>query len=318
MTIPHFTKSWLFFPTFAFCLVVGPVAEAITFREDFNSQFVAGSGGIVTRPYGKWKKTFQENNQSWQQTVPGNGFAYVKVNGASSNNDNKFQMIEFRGTTGSSNGYIGAGHTITARLKGGYEPGYTGFMFTYTEVDEDEIDIEMVFDDQAVAGSSPTVRLNTFNNYPAGPEYSNYQPVYNKHNVSPGHPLYEGTPVPINPNDGQFHTYVIDWWLDGDGGDFIDFYVDGKFQREIWNPAGAGATLSPQSLFFGFRDVTWALGPAWTGVRSMVIDYVDVRPNGAAATLAVPEPTSICLVGALLLAAVGTLRTRHGRVPKQA
>ncbi|MCK4409806.1 MAG: cadherin-like domain-containing protein, partial [Candidatus Eisenbacteria sp.] len=213
---------------------------------DFDSAGNPGGPG-----YWYSMNTVYPTQSSWNDFVPGDGYAYITVDHTSNNGD--FQGMGF--------GVVPQGHRLEVRMKGALVTGFTGFIFTYMYPGDHEIDIELVPDDKAVAPDHDPhewsdARFNTC----LGPDWdSNFQPIVDAGGTWVSH--YE---------DDTFHTYTIDWFFDR-----VVFYIDGVYQHTI------DSWIMPyfdSEVIIGFRDLSWAGSPDWTGTRTMTVDWLNVQP----------------------------------------
>jgi hypothetical protein len=248
---------------------------------DFDSAGNPGGPG-----YWYFMNTVYPAQSSWNDFVPGDGYAYITVDHTSSNGD--FQGMGF--------GVVPQGHRLEVRMKGALVTGFTGFIFTYMYPGDHEIDIELVPDDKAVAPNHDPyewsdARFNTC----IGTDWdSNFQPIVDA----------DGTPV-SHYEDDTFHTYTIDWFSDR-----VVFYIDGVYQHTI------DSWIIPyfdSEVIIGFRDLSWAGTPDWTGTRTMTVDWLNVQPIDDNTPVAAHDQYSV-FVGATLdvAAAQGVLANDTG------
>jgi hypothetical protein len=205
---------------------------------------------------------------NWEEIVPGDGFAYLKIDADRSNDRDQdkekwpFQMIALA--------HIGPGHRMEMRAKNTVIPGVGSFIFTYQEADGifDEIDIEIVGDDAGTLPENhPTdetgwtdARFNT---------WANSDVETSKPHVTHKKPIVDSSGGRISHQDGRFHIYTIDWREDR-----VDFYIDGVHQQTI-----AGLVPdSPSTLYVGMRHMSWTGSLDWTGTRTMIVDWIRVAP----------------------------------------
>lgn len=79
---------------------------------------------------------------------------------------------------------------------------------------------------------------------------------------------------PINPFDGQFHTYRWDWRDGGNGARRIDWYVDGVWQSSTMQHVGT----VPAQLWVGTWPAPWPGMNYNFSVKHAYIDWVRISP----------------------------------------
>jgi hypothetical protein len=242
-------------------------AHAMELFEDFKT-----SGKPSTSNKVKWSYVDQLRPvKDWNEIIPGDGFVHLKID-ADRGNDKKskdgkqikwpFQMIKFSS--------IGPGHRIEMRAKNTVIQGVASFLFTYNETNGvfDEIDIEIVGDDGATKPNPhPTgetgwtdVRFNAWANASTKtckPEISHKKPILDKSDKKVSH------------QDDRFHVYTIDWHKDR-----IDFLIDSVHQQTITKLVPNKTT----TILIGMRHMSWTGKLDWKGTRTMIVDWVRVKP----------------------------------------
>ena len=245
----------------ASCLVATASSSlALNLFEDFAKPGQPAENGV------KWKyRTELRPVSSWEEIIPGDGFAHLTVDSDKSNDTGKkwpFQSLSLS--------EIGPGHRITMRAKNTAIPGVATFVFTYSEADDkvDEIDIEIVADDaETLPENHPTdakdgwtdVRLNTWVN--ANPK--TLEPF-----VTQMQPIRDANDKKVSHQDGEFHTYTIEWRKSS-----IRFYIDDVFQQEI-------TSMVPDSIsdvIIGMRQMKWTGKLDWPGTQTMLIDWLRIE-----------------------------------------
>ena len=275
-----------FFSVCRMCVVVlaagcaeVPSRQPLAMREDFGARGrPPAQSGIF------WQRKAQMSRAgAWGEIVPGDGFAHFTVERARLRKDPlkpnfwpfkklwfkpewpfvsvhpylPFQTISF--------GPVGPGHIIGMRAKNSAIAGVACFLFTYREKRTfDEIDIEVVPVDTGREargdGGWTDVRLNTW-------------AEANKRTLLPmrGHPtpVRDAAGARVSHADGRFHVYAIDWRRDA-----VRFYVDGVLQHVVTDQV----PQRPARVIVGMRQSPWSGGPPWQGARTMLVDWVTVKP----------------------------------------
>lgn len=269
------------FKTFGllFYLAISSPAFALEFFEDFN-----GAGVPPVHAGGYWYKMNEiyPSQSSWNDYMPGDGHVYITVDNSSSWGD--YQGVGV--------GWIPlSGQRMEVRMKGAIQPGYVGFIFTYAS-SADEIDIELLADDTQGEGGvhdpyawsdarfNSTINGNNWN--------SNFQGIVDETGSKVSH--YE---------DDTYHTYTIDHF-----GDKIVFYIDGVYQETTtWSiPA------DQSEIILGFRGLDFAGSTNWSGLRTLTIDWLNVKeidsssPVAAADRYTTDQNTLINISGSGILA----------------
>ncbi len=247
----------------AMCFFSFPI-HATELFEDFSSP------GKPKQPKGiEWSYRDQMRPvASWEEIIPGDGFAYLKIDADRSNDKDQskqkwpFQMIELS--------LIGPGHRMEMRAKNTVISGVGSFIFTWQEADGvfDEIDIEIVGDDAATLPENhPTdetgwtdARFNT---------WANSNNKTNKPHVTHKKPILDESGKKTSHQDGQFHIYTIDW-----RDNRVDFFIDGVHQQTITSLVPD----SPSTLYVGMRHMSWTGKLDWTGTQTMIVDWIRVEP----------------------------------------
>ena len=232
--------------------------------EDFDSP-----GKPEARNGADWRYTDQMLPvKNWEEIIPGDGFAYLKIDADRSNDRDKdtqkwpFQMISLSP--------VGPGYRLEMRAKNTVISGVGSFIFTYQEADGifDEIDIEIVGDDAATLPENhPTdstgwtdARFNS---------WANSDTKTGKPHVTHKKPILDKSGKKISHQDGQFHVYTIDWTENR-----IDFFIDGVHQQTITSLVPD----SPARLLVGVRHMSWTGKLDWSGTQTMIVDWIRVEP----------------------------------------
>ncbi|MGY6648340.1 Ig-like domain-containing protein [Wenyingzhuangia sp. IMCC45574] len=239
-------------------------SNPVTYFEDFNSPGYPSN--IPAGSYWTFHNEIHPSQDTWEKFIPGDGYAYIKVDPDTSNDldwIHPFQTLEFGGA--------GENHRLEVRMKGAVtDGGLVGFLFTYEQEGSifNEVDIEIVADDSATPshetlpenGGWTDARFNTWRNA----------------NENSGQPFTGTMKAVVNDQnekisliDDEFHTYTIDWREDR-----IDFFIDGVLQETITT----NVAEKESEIIFGFRQLPWAGNFNWTGVHTMVIDYLKIEP----------------------------------------
>lgn len=233
--------------------------QAVELTEDFDVKGKPASSSKV-----KW--SYRDELlpvRDWDSICPGDGFAYIKIDAIKANNKKKkwpFQTIAFSS--------VAPGHRIEMRAKNTVIKGVASFIFTYSEAgnEVDEIDIEVVGDDaETKPDNHPTdktgwtdARFNT---------WANADPKTLRPKESHKKPIVDDACKKVSHDDGNFHTYRIDWYTDK-----VVFYVDGVKQDSI----SKVVPDSPSDVILGLRHMSWTGQLDWQGEKTMVIDWVKV------------------------------------------
>lgn len=240
----------------------------ITYIENFNSKGIPTA--IPNDSYWKYFNDIHPSQDSWDKFIPGDGFAYIKVD-ADVDNDTDYtypyQTLVFGGST--------ENHRLEVRMKGAVvDGGLVGFIFTYAEnipgTIFNEVDIEVVANDRDVDDHdrhSPNgwtdARFNTWRNASTTtflPISGSAKPVVNANNEK------------ISLIDDAFHTFTIDW-----RDDQVDYFIDGVLQESFNTNVATGWG----EVIVGFRQLPWARDFNWTGEHTLVIDYFKIEPLSA-------------------------------------
>ena len=257
----------------------GPSRQPLAVREDFD-----GRGRPPAQSGISWQRKAQLSRAgSWGKIVPGDGLAHLTVESRKLCKDPlksnfwpfkklwlkpewpfvsihpylPFQTISF--------GPVVPGHIIGMRAKSTAIPGVACFLFTYREKRTfDEIDIEIVPADtgreQRGAGGWTDVRLNTW----AEADRRTLLPM-RVH----GTPVRDASGARVSHADGRFHVYTIDWRRDA-----VRFSIDGVLQHAVTGLV----PQRPARVIVGMRQAPWSGGPPWQGARTMLVDWVSVKP----------------------------------------
>lgn len=254
-------KNLLFF--FCFFYTISFIGQ-ITYIENFNDK------GIPTNiPNGSYWKYFNDIHpyqNTWEKFIPGDGFAYIKVD-ADIHNDTDttypYQTMVFGGAT--------ENHRIEVRMRGAVvDGGLVGFLFTYSEnslgTNFNEVDIEVVANDRDVdvhetlpPNGWTDARFNSWRNAST----TTFLPI-----TDSAKPVVDANGDKISLIDDEFHTYTIDWRTDQ-----VDFYIDGVLQDSFNTNIAAGWG----EVIIGFRNLPWAKDFNWTGEHYLVVDYFKVQ-----------------------------------------
>ena len=251
------------------CLCFALMGAGVDAGEDLFVDFT--KPGMPKTPGITWKiRDEMRPVKGWKSIVPGDGFAYLKIDAKQSNDKKKngkkikypFQMITFE--------LVKPGSRLEMRAKGTIIPGVATFIFTYNSKNGkfDEIDIEIVGVDGNVYRKKPhstkpgrgwtDVRLNAWaqsNVKNSKPEVSFKQPIVDKKGKKVSHA------------DGKFHVYAIEWRKDR-----IDFYIDDVHQKTIKKLVPQNPTV----VNVGMRHMAWTGKLDWKGTRTMVVDWIRV------------------------------------------
>jgi hypothetical protein len=199
---------------------------------------------------------------SWDEMVPGDGYAYLKAERAIFDNGvsrgkGPFQTLSI--------GPVEAGSRLSIRAKNTAVPGLVGLFFTYNEQGTfDEIDIEIVASDRTVrpagqGGNWTDARFNTW----AEADLNTLRPGNIKKS-----PLRNAAGIKVSHRDGKFHVYTLEWKPDS-----VRFLVDGVEQSSTRQ----FVPKRPATLIFGFRHMPWAGEPDWDGYQTMQVDWVKIE-----------------------------------------
>lgn len=241
------------------------VYSQINYIENFESV-----GVPINIPNGSYWKYFNDihpNQNTWEQFIPGDGFAYIKVD-ADIHNDKEvtypYQTMVFGG--------IYENHRIETRMKGAVvDGGLVGFLFTYGENQIgtvfNEVDIEVVANDRDVEDHDrhpphgwTDARFNTWRNAST----TTYLPISGS-----AKPVRDGNDNKISLIDDEFHNYTIDWRSDQ-----VVFFIDGVFQESF----STNVATAWGEVIIGFRNLPWARDFNWTGTHHLIIDYLKIEP----------------------------------------
>ncbi|PKV65911.1 putative secreted protein (Por secretion system target) [Polaribacter sp. Hel1_33_96] len=240
--------------------------NTVTYFEDFDS--IGIPTDLPANGYWTFHNEIDPTQTSWEDFIPGDGFAYITVD-ANTSNDNDpngiypFQTLEFGG--------VGENHRLEVRMKGAVvDGGLVSFLFTYKQEGSifNEVDLELVADDAATAshntlpsdGGWTEARFNTWRNADENtsvPFTGTKKAVVNQQNEK------------ISLIDGKFHTYAIDWRSDR-----IDFFIDDILQESINTDVATGVA----EVIIGFRDLPWAGDFNWIGTHTLEVDYLKIEP----------------------------------------
>ena len=240
--------------------------NTVTYFEDFDSSGIPTD--LPANGYWTFHNEIDPTQTSWEDFIPGDGFAYITVD-ANTSNDNDpngiypFQTLEFGG--------VGENHRLEVRMKGAVvDGGLVSFLFTYKQEGSifNEVDLELVADDAATAshntlpsdGGWTEARFNTWRNANENtsvPFTGTKKAVVNQQNEK------------ISLIDGEFHTYAIDWRSDR-----IDFFIDDILQESINTDVATGVS----EVIIGFRDLPWAGDFNWSGTHTLEVDYLKIEP----------------------------------------
>ena len=240
--------------------------NTVTYFEDFDS--IGIPTDLPANGYWTFHNEIDPTQTSWEDFIPGDGFAYITVD-ANTSNDNDpngiypFQTLEFGG--------VGENHRLEVRMKGAVvDGGLVSFLFTYKQEGSifNEVDLELVADDAATAshntlpsdGGWTEARFNTWRNADENtsvPFTGTKKAVVNQQNEK------------ISLIDGEFHTYAIDWRSDR-----IDFFIDDILQESINTDVATGVA----EVIIGFRDLPWAGDFNWIGTHTLEVDYLKIEP----------------------------------------
>jgi hypothetical protein len=209
--------------------------------------------------------------QGWKEIIPGDGYAHLSVaaaslqKAASKHNPFPFQTLSL--------GPIEISHRISMRAKNTAITGVACLLFTYREKSGvDEIDIEIVAQDTksgeidhptGTNGGWTDIRLNTWADAHEG-KRGTLSPT-----KSIRTPIRDADGKCISHQDGKFHTYTIEWRPET-----VTFFIDGVRQGIISHVVPD----TPSTLILGMRRMQWAGTPEWTGMETMLIDWVDIEP----------------------------------------
>ena len=103
--------------------------NTVTYFEDFDS--IGIPTDLPANGYWTFHNEIDPTQTSWEDFIPGDGFAYITVD-ANTSNDNDpngiypFQTLEFGG--------VGENHRLEVRMKGAVvDGGLVSFLFTYKQ-----------------------------------------------------------------------------------------------------------------------------------------------------------------------------------------
>lgn len=239
------------------------VSSQTTYIENFDNK-----GYPTNIPNGTYWKFYNEiypSQDTWSKFIPGDGYAYIKVD-ADINNDtdpvHPYQTIFFGG--------VKENHRLEVRMKGAIvDGGLVAFLFTYTQTGSifNEVDIEVVANDknsdahEKVAPNGWTdARFNTWRNA----DEKTTLPF-----TGSGKAIVDQSNNKVSLMDDKFHTYTIDWGLNQ-----VDFLIDGVLQESFNTNIATGWS----EIIIGFRNLPWAGNFNWNGIHTLVIDYFKIEP----------------------------------------
>lgn len=236
----------------------------VTYIENFDEKGIPTN--IPANSYWKYFNDIHPPQNSWDKFIPGDGFAYIKVD-ADINNDTDYtypyQTMVFGGAT--------ENHRIEVRMKGAVvDGGLVGFLFTYAEnslgTHFNEVDIEVVGNDRDVDDHDrhppngwTDARFNTWRNAST----TTFLPISGS-----AKPVQNSSQKSISLIDDEFHTFTIDWRTEQ-----VDFFIDGVLQESFNTNIAAGWG----EVIIGFRNLPWARDFNWTGEHTLIIDYFKVE-----------------------------------------
>ena len=263
-------KHFLTHIHFLFLLSIS-VSAQISYTENFDNAGIPTQ--IPTDSYWKYFNDIHPSQDSWSKFIPGDGFAYIKVD-ADVNNDTDYtfpyQTMVFGGVT--------ENHRLEVRMKGAVvDGGLVGFLFTYAENTPgtifNEVDIEVVANDRDLANHETLppngwtdARFNTWRNAST----TTFLPISGS-----AKPVKDGNGNNISLIDDNFHTYTIDWRTDQ-----VDFFIDNVLQESFNTNVATGWG----EVIIGFRNLPWARDFNWTGEHTLVVDYFKIEPLSALST----------------------------------
>lgn len=239
-----------------------------SYTENFDNAGIPTQ--IPTDSYWKYFNDIRPGQDTWEKFIPGDGFAYIKVD-ANVNNDTDntypYQTIVFGGVT--------ENHRLEVRMKGAVvDGGLVGFLFTYAENTPgtifNEVDIEVVANDRDVTDHETLppngwtdARFNSWRNAST----STFLPISGS-----AKPVKDSNGNSISLIDDEFHTYTIDWRADQ-----VDFFIDNVLQESFNTNVATGWG----EIIIGFRNLPWARDFNWSGVHTLVVDYFKIEPLNA-------------------------------------
>ena len=241
---------------------INNIQSQTSYFEDFNT---AGyPSGLPVDSYWAFYNEIDPTQDTWEKFIPGDGFAYLKVDADITNDTDlihPYQTLIFGG--------VGENHSLEVRMKGAVVAGgLVAFLFTYTQTGSifNEVDIEVVAQDRDAAPhdiTSPNgwtdARFNTWRDADentALPHTGSAKAVVNVDNQK------------ISLMDDEFHTYTIEWRSDS-----VDFFIDGVLQDSFDTNIAKGWS----EVIIGFRNLPWAGNFNWTGTHTLVIDYFKIE-----------------------------------------
>lgn len=258
----------IFYLLFFIGLFSFSVNAQISYTENFDAKGIPTN--IPVDSYWKYFNDIHPMQNTWEEFIPGDGFAYIKVD-ADIHNDTDYtypyQTMVFGGVT--------ENHRLEVRMKGAVvDGGLVGFLFTYAEnipgTIFNEVDIEVVANDRDVAEHETLppngwtdARFNTWRNASTTtflPISGSAKPVKDVNNNS------------ISLIDDEFHTYTIDWRADQ-----VDFFIDNVLQDSF----DTNVAIGWGEVIIGFRNLPWARDFNWTGEHTLVVDYFKIEPLSA-------------------------------------
>ncbi|MBV7314603.1 family 16 glycosylhydrolase [Shewanella sp. NIFS-20-20] len=258
------TFLWLGLPAISQASPVPNLPSPITIFEDFDT------AGQPEHPGVTWRYRAQlAPVSSWQDIIPGDGFAYLRINGRHSRLMPEvkwpFQMLIIDS--------IGPNQSITIRAKHITAQGVASFIFTYSEYQQrlDEIDLEITAidsvygstqaaqSDQAGQASPTQLRMNVWTRAPLDSDVAQR---------SINQAIKGSQQQALSHDDDEFHLYQLDWYESK-----VEFFIDGVKQGQLTG----NIPRSISELNIGVRHM------AWTGELSLqpqvvIIDWVNIRP----------------------------------------
>lgn len=254
------TKLFLYLSVLCNCLLSAQINYVENFEEKGRPE------NLPANSYWNYFNDIRPSQNSWDKFIPGDGFAYIKVD-ANVNNDTDYtypyQTLVFGGTR--------ENHRLEVRMKGAVvDGGLVGFIFTYAENGSgttfNEVDIEVVAKDRDVAEHDrhppngwTDARFNTWRNAST----TTFLPFSGS-----AKPVKDADDKSISLIDDEFHTYTIDWREDQ-----VDFFIDGVLQESFNTNVATGWG----EIIIGFRNLPWAGDFNWTGSHELVIDYFKIE-----------------------------------------
>ncbi|GGI77344.1 hypothetical protein GCM10007978_13750 [Shewanella hanedai] len=234
-------------------------AQEISIFEEFTKPGKPVHAGVTWRYRSELAKV-----TTWEQIIPGDGLAYIRVNGAKNRLSPEikwpFQMLMISP--------IGPNHSISIRAKNMVLPGVASFIFTYTERGGlSEIDLEIVGQDRDLPARTglksqtnwTDLRMNLWNRAPLNSDTAErfiHQGIVNSKGGATSH------------QDDRFHIYQLDWYQDR-----VEFFIDSVKQGEfIGNIPTTAADLN-----IGVRHMAWT-GQLSEKPKTLLIDWIKIQP----------------------------------------